>query len=188
MKVLHSLDDARTLAGVALALGNFDGVHLGHRALFKEAAEHGRPGALTFEPHPGKVLQPELAPRLITPLPRKLQLLEGAGLDVVVVLPFTLAVRPHPGAGLRGDALRRRAGRGRWSSGGDYTYGAQRAGTVTTLTGAAMARGAVVAVVEPVTVTAWWPRPRASASTSSRAGWGPRRRCSVGRSIWTGWW
>ena len=56
MKVLHSLEDARALAGVALALGNFDGVHLGHRALFKEAAEHGRPGALTFEPHPGKVL------------------------------------------------------------------------------------------------------------------------------------
>ena len=49
MKVLHSLEDARALAGVALALGNFDGVHLGHRALFKEAAAHGRPGALTFE-------------------------------------------------------------------------------------------------------------------------------------------
>ena len=96
MKVLHSLDDARALAGVALALGNFDGVHLGHRALFRRAAEHGRPGALTFEPHPGKVLQPELAPRLITPLPRKLQLLEAAGLDVTVVLPFTLALARTP--------------------------------------------------------------------------------------------
>lgn len=151
MKVLHSLDDARTLAGVALALGNFDGVHLGHRALFKEAAEHGRPGALTFEPHPGKVLQPELAPRLITPLPRKLQLLEGAGLDVAVVLPFTLAFARTPARDFEGmlfDRARVRA----VVVGRDYTYGAQRAGTVSTLTGAAMARGAVVAVVEPVTV------------------------------------
>jgi riboflavin kinase/FMN adenylyltransferase len=149
--VLHSLDDARALAGVALALGNFDGVHLGHRALFKEAAEHGRPGALTFEPHPGKVLQPELAPRLITPLPRKLQLLEGAGLDVVVVLPFTLDFARTPARDFEAmllDQARIRA----VVVGRDYTYGAHRAGTVATLTGAAMSRGAVVAVVEPVTV------------------------------------
>ena len=159
MKVLHSLDDARALAGVALALGNFDGVHLGHRALFKEAAEHGRPGALTFEPHPGKVLQPELAPRLITPLPRKLQLLEGAGLDVVVVLPFTVAFARTPARDFEAillDQARIRA----VVVGRDYTYGALRAGTVATLTEAAMSRGAVVAVVEPVTVnsiwTGWW--------------------------------
>jgi riboflavin kinase / FMN adenylyltransferase len=151
MKVLHSLEDARALAGVALALGNFDGVHLGHRALFKEAAEHGRPGALTFEPHPGKVLQPELAPRLITPLPRKLQLMEGAGLDVVVVLPFTFAFARTPARDFEAmlfDQARVRA----VVVGRDYTYGAQRAGTVSTLTGAAMVRGAVVAVVDPVTV------------------------------------
>lgn len=151
MKVLHSLEDARALAGVALALGNFDGVHLGHRALFKEAAEHGRPGALTFEPHPGKVLQPELAPRLITPLSRKLQLMEAAGLDVVVVLPFTLAFARTPARDFEAalfDQARVRA----VVVGRDYTYGAQRAGTVSTLTGAAMARGSVVAVVDPVTV------------------------------------
>jgi riboflavin kinase/FMN adenylyltransferase len=151
MKVVHSLEDARALAGMALALGNFDGVHLGHRALFKEAAEHGRPGALTFEPHPGKVLQPELAPRLITPLPRKLQLMEAAGLDVVVVLPFTLAFARTPArdfeAALLDQARVRAVVVGR-----DYTYGAHRAGTVSTLTEAAMARGSVVAVVEPVTV------------------------------------
>jgi len=151
MKVLHSLDDARALAGVALALGNFDGVHLGHRALFKEAAEHARPGALTFEPHPGKVLQPELAPRLITPLPRKLQLLEGAGLDVVVVLPFTVAFARTPARDFEGMLFDRAAVRA-VVVGRDYTYGAQRAGTVSTLTAAAMARGSVVAVVEPVTV------------------------------------
>jgi len=151
MKVLHSLEDARALAGVALALGNFDGVHLGHRALFREAAEHGRPGALTFDPHPGKVLQPELAPRLITPLPRKLQLLEAAGLDVVVVLPFTLAFARTPARDFEAmlfDQARVKS----VVVGGDYTYGAQRSGTVTTLRAAAAARGAEVTVVEPVTL------------------------------------
>jgi riboflavin kinase/FMN adenylyltransferase len=151
MKVLHALEDARALTGVALALGNFDGVHLGHRALFKEAAEHGRPGALTFEPHPGKVLQPDLAPRLITPLPRKLQLLEAAGLDVVVVLPFTLAFARTPARDFEAmlfDRARVKAA----VVGRDYTYGAQRTGTVTTLAEAATARAAVLAVVDPVTV------------------------------------
>jgi riboflavin kinase/FMN adenylyltransferase len=151
MKVLHSLEDARALAGVALALGNFDGVHLGHRALFKEAARHGRPGALTFDPHPGKVLQPDLAPRLITPLPRKLQLLEAAGLDVVVVLPFSLGFARTPARDFEAmlfDRARLKA----VVVGRDYTYGAQRAGTVATLREAAAARGVAVAVVEPVTV------------------------------------
>jgi riboflavin kinase / FMN adenylyltransferase len=151
MKVLHSLEDARALAGVALALGNFDGVHLGHRALFKEASERGRPGALTFEPHPGKVLQPELAPRLITPLPRKLQLMDAAGLEAVVVLPFTLAFARTPARDFEA-LLFDRAGVRAVVVGRDYTYGAQRAGTVVTLGEAALRRGAVVALVEPVTV------------------------------------
>ena len=151
MKVLHSLEDARALAGVALALGNFDGVHLGHRALFKEAAGHGRPGALTFEPHPGKVLQPELAPRLITPLPRKLQLMEAAGLDLVVVLPFTLDFARTPARDFEG-MLFDRARLQAVVVGRDYTYGAHRSGTVVTLAEAALARGAVLALVDPVTV------------------------------------
>jgi len=151
MKVLHSLEDARALTGMALALGNFDGVHLGHRALFREAAEHGRPGALTFEPHPGKVLQPDLAPRLITSLPRKLQLLEAAGLDVVVVLPFTVQFARTPARDFQAmlfDAAQLRT----VVVGRDYTYGAHRTGSVTTLREAAATRGAVVAVVDPVTV------------------------------------
>jgi riboflavin kinase / FMN adenylyltransferase len=151
MKVLDSLENAPGLAGMALALGNFDGVHLGHRALFRRAAEIGRPGALTFEPHPGKVLQPELAPRLITPLPRKLQLLEAAGLELTVVLPFTLAFARTPPWDFEA-LLFDRARLGAVVVGGDYTYGAQRAGNVTTLAAAGLARSAVVRVVEPVTV------------------------------------
>jgi riboflavin kinase/FMN adenylyltransferase len=80
----------------AVAIGNFDGVHLGHRRLFELARERARrrgaPAvALTFEPHPVRVLRPKLAPPLLTPLSRKLELLEGCGLDATVVQPFDLA-------------------------------------------------------------------------------------------------
>src|SRR5688500_11271152 len=90
MKVFHSVAEARELAGCALALGNFDGVHLGHQALFAEARRHASAAAMTFQPHPGKVLQPDLAPKLITLLPRKLELFETSGLAAVVVQPFSL--------------------------------------------------------------------------------------------------
>src|SRR3954464_5316670 len=90
MRVFHSVPEAqRTLAGAALALGNFDGVHLGHQALFAEARRHGPAWAFTFDPHPGKVLQPDLAPKLINVLPRKLELMAEAGLEGAVVQPFT---------------------------------------------------------------------------------------------------
>jgi riboflavin kinase/FMN adenylyltransferase len=151
MKVFHSLSDASELAGCALALGNFDGVHLGHQALFRVAASLGVPAALTFEPHPGKVLQPELAPKLLTTLSRKLELFSACGLEAAVVLPFTQAyAATSPAAfeaslldGLKASSL---------VVGRDFTYGARRAGTVASLTEAAQARSAQVRVVEPVTV------------------------------------
>lgn len=93
MEVFRSVDAARSLRGCAVALGNFDGVHLGHRRLFEttrgRAARHGaRAAVLTFEPHPAQVLRPELAPPLLTPLGRKLELFRASGLDAAVVQPF----------------------------------------------------------------------------------------------------
>ena len=83
------------LARGAVAIGNFDGVHLGHRALLAHSRERaiaissrGPVVALTFEPHPASVLAPALAPpRICTPA-RKLALLEAAGAEEVVVQPF----------------------------------------------------------------------------------------------------
>ena len=93
----------RPLRSPAIAIGNFDGVHLGHGALITRirAAAEARGGeavVLTFEPHPAQVLVPELAPpRLATPA-RKLELLAAAGVDVVIVEPFSseLAAVPAP--------------------------------------------------------------------------------------------
>ncbi len=77
-----------------VTIGNFDGVHLGHRAILgrvvKRARELGAQAvAVTFDPHPLKVLRPEMDLTLLTTPVQKLNLLAGGGLDAVVVLPFT---------------------------------------------------------------------------------------------------
>lgn len=137
--------------GAAVCLGNFDGVHLGHQALLEAARALGRPVVLTFEPHPGKVLQPALAPRLISPLARKLELLEVAGASAVIVHPFTTAWARTPPAEFE-RALFDELGVAAVVTGQDFSYGAGRAGTTATLAAAAQARGAKAVVVPPVTV------------------------------------
>jgi riboflavin kinase/FMN adenylyltransferase len=83
-------------------IGNFDGVHLGHQGVIAEVIERarflgGRSLAITFNPHPARVLHPEQPHRLITPLARKLELLAATGVDATLVLPFTDALRHmHP--------------------------------------------------------------------------------------------
>jgi riboflavin kinase/FMN adenylyltransferase len=153
MKLFSSLEAASdgSLAGCALCLGNFDGVHLGHQALFAAArARASVAAALTFLPHPGKVLQPQLAPLLITLQARKLELLE-AWLQAVIVQPFTLDyARTTPGDFERAlfDGVRARV----VVVGADFTYGTRRGGSVETLLAAAATRGAAVEVVPPVSV------------------------------------
>jgi riboflavin kinase/FMN adenylyltransferase len=87
---------------VVVTIGNFDGVHLGHQGVIAEVIERarflgGRSLAITFDPHPARVLHPEQPHRLITPLARKLELLAATGIDATLVLPFTDALRHmHP--------------------------------------------------------------------------------------------
>lgn len=95
MHRLRSLEDVPADLGPTVAtLGNFDGVHRGHRAVLRTvtdlAAERGLASvAVTFDPHPVAVLHPERAPKEIASLEHRLELLEEAGLDVVVVIEFT---------------------------------------------------------------------------------------------------
>jgi riboflavin kinase/FMN adenylyltransferase len=84
-----------------LTVGNFDGIHLGHRAILDTVTERaravrGEAVVYTFEPHPRKVLSPKNAPRLLTTLEQKLELLELAGVDAVVIEPFDLAFARTP--------------------------------------------------------------------------------------------
>jgi riboflavin kinase/FMN adenylyltransferase len=79
------------------AIGNFDGVHRGHRAILSavcaEACKrNARAVAITFDPHPEQVLRPSRAPQLITPLAERVRLLSETGVDAILVLPFDAAL------------------------------------------------------------------------------------------------
>jgi riboflavin kinase/FMN adenylyltransferase len=95
MQVFHHLEEVPTDFGpTVISVGNFDGVHLAHRYVLGEVVKRaqeigGRSMVLTFDPHPTRILRPDVAPKLITPLPRKLELLTKTGVDATLVLPFT---------------------------------------------------------------------------------------------------
>ena len=97
MEVLHGLAPCPQLSlGSAASIGAYDGVHLGHRALIQRvrhlAAELGSASVVvTFDRHPARVVRPESAPRLLTDLEQKLELLSTTGLDYTLVLPFDKA-------------------------------------------------------------------------------------------------
>jgi len=80
-----------------LTIGNFDGVHAGHRQLLRRVVELGRehnlkPAVLTFDPHPTRVVAPHRAPRLLTTIEERVALIREQGVEEVVVLPFTTEV------------------------------------------------------------------------------------------------
>src|SRR5271170_1897625 len=101
MQVFTSLDSipaSLTRPGgftrTVLAIGNFDGVHRGHQEIVQKVRERARllgaqSVAVTFDPHPVRLLRPDQAPRLITPLPERLDLLAQTGIDATLVIPFT---------------------------------------------------------------------------------------------------
>ena len=146
---------ARRLTRGAIAIGNFDGVHLGHRGLFDAArtsarALGGPAGALTFEPHPARLLAPAYAPPLISSPSRKRELLAEAGVEELVVQPFDRAF-----AGTEPDRfveLLAASGVAEVVVGHDFTYGRERGGTVDTLRQGLAQRGARLHVVAPITV------------------------------------
>ena len=94
MLIFHKLEDIPADFGpTAVTVGNFDGVHRAHAAVLKEivgrAREQGAKSmAVTFEPHPARILRPDSGLKLLTPTPEKLRLLEATGVDAVLLLPF----------------------------------------------------------------------------------------------------
>ncbi|MBZ5680119.1 MAG: bifunctional riboflavin kinase/FAD synthetase [Acidobacteriia bacterium] len=94
MEVFHKLDDVPASFGPTLvSVGNFDGVHRAHAAVLREIVSRARERsakavAVTFEPHPARILRPEGGLKLLTPTPEKLRLLASTGVDAVLLLPF----------------------------------------------------------------------------------------------------
>src|SRR5207237_10341870 len=97
MEILHSISELAGLPGsLFLAIGVFDGVHLGHQAVISTSAEHdrsakGTPVVVTFDPHPMKVLRPNDAPHLLTATQHKIKLIRNLGVRHLLVLKFDKA-------------------------------------------------------------------------------------------------
>jgi riboflavin kinase/FMN adenylyltransferase len=139
----------------AIAIGNFDGVHLGHQALFESArrgarALDGPVCALTFEPHPARLLAPAYAPPLICEPPRKRELLADCGVAELVEQPFDAEFMATPPMQFVDDLIA--TGVGEVVVGYDFTYGKGRAGKVDSLRLALEERGVRLHLVPPVAV------------------------------------
>lgn len=94
MNIFRSISELPKMPRTVVAIGNFDGVHRGHQEIIGRVRERARllgaPAvAVTFDPHPLALLRPQQAPKLITPVPERLRLLEQTGIDATLVAPFT---------------------------------------------------------------------------------------------------
>ena len=102
ISIFHSVAEIPSGFGPSVAaIGNFDGVHLGHQEILSAAVAEARSlgaraVAVTFDPHPDQFLRPAEAPRLLTPVPERLRLLSFTGIDAVVLLRFDAALASLP--------------------------------------------------------------------------------------------
>ncbi len=138
------------LRGAALAIGNFDGVHLGHQAVVARARHVADcAGVLTFEPHPRSVFQPDVALFRLTPEALKLRLLAALGMDLTVVLPFEAALAALPAEAFVTEILVNGLGVAHVVTGADFRFGKGRAGCPELLEAMGRDLGFDVSVVAP---------------------------------------
>jgi riboflavin kinase/FMN adenylyltransferase len=142
---------------LAVAVGNFDGVHIGHQALLREArlradARGTRAAILTFAPHPARLFAPAKAPPLIMSLGRRLELCAEAGIELAIVEPFTREFAATPADAFVRDVLGRDLGARDVVVGYDFSFGRGRAGDASLLTQLGASLGIDVAVIRPVAI------------------------------------
>ena len=124
MKVL-SLNDVEPSSGPrSVAIGTFDGVHLGHREVIR-----GSDTVLTFDPHPLSVIHPEATPKLLNPFPVKRDLIEALGVEELVVIPFDKGFSEQSAEDFVHDVLIGRLGAERVSVGENFRFGKGAKGT-----------------------------------------------------------
>lgn len=158
MKIIYSLDELQhPLENPVLTIGNFDGVHKGHLALFDKVKEraraiHGQSAVMTFDPHPIKVMKPGNGPPLITTTQRKLKLIAGAGVDVIFCLPFTREFAEMSAESFIRDVLLDKLGLKEIVVGYDYSFGKHREGNIDLLRKLGETLGYKVHEVKPVLI------------------------------------
>jgi riboflavin kinase / FMN adenylyltransferase len=124
MKVTLLPDVAPGSGPREVAIGTFDGVHLGHREVIR-----GADTVLTFDPHPLAVIHPEATPKLISPLPVKRDLIASLGVGEMVVIPFDQGFSEQTAEEFVGDVLIDRLGATRVSVGENFRFGKGARGT-----------------------------------------------------------
>jgi riboflavin kinase / FMN adenylyltransferase len=147
----------RPFPHVAAAVGTFDGVHAGHQRIIHTVVAHAREiqgtaAAFTFVNHPLQVLQPNRAPKLITPSPLKDWLLQALGIDLLVAIPFTSELAEMEAEAFVEEILWRKLRAEFLCLGFDFRFGKGRRGMPELLEALGTSFGFQVAVIPPVSV------------------------------------
>ena len=124
--------------GAVFTIGNFDGVHLGHQAILRYVVDRadalGTVSAImTFDPHPVKLLRPRIAPRLLSNLNQRLELIKRTGIEIALVVPFTHRLARMTAEDFVKDVLVDRLGTEEVYIGANFRFGADRGGDVALL-------------------------------------------------------
>lgn len=141
--------------GCAVAIGNFDGIHRGHKALIDAARAQAEAmsaplGIVTFEPHPLQLLRPEMAPKRLTPFRTKIKVLAGLGVDHVFALTFDQALREHSPEAFVREVLIQGLGINHAVVGYDFRFGHKASGDTATLVSLGKTHGFGVTRVDPI--------------------------------------
>jgi riboflavin kinase/FMN adenylyltransferase len=158
MQVIEDLNAIeKRLINPVLTIGNFDGVHRGHLALFEKVKERagairGCSAVMTFEPHPIRIMKPGNGPRLITPTQQKIELIGRAGIDVLLCIPFTREFADISARDFVQNILVNRIGIKELVVGHDYAFGRNREGNIPLLREMGENLGFAVHLVEPIHV------------------------------------
>ena len=155
MEIIRDLNRFAPRPHPVLALGNFDGVHIGHRAILKEALARARSASgsafvLTFDPLPARRLFPDRAPPTLVTLEDKLELLRAAGLDGVIVIDFTLELSRVSARDFVRDYLLGKIGARAVVVGHSVSFGHKRAGHAAAMVAMGREFGFDTVVVGPV--------------------------------------
>ena len=158
MRIYRQLADLPVNFGPSIAtIGNFDGVHRGHQWVIAEVVARARElnqtsVAITFDPHPARVLRPNVALPLITPTIRKLELLEATGLDAILVLPFTEELSRHTARAFATDVLQQALHVTELHEGENFRFGYQAEAGIESLEALGRELGFSVRIYSPRTL------------------------------------
>lgn len=156
MKVINGSRNFKGPYRYAVAtFGNFDGVHKGHQKIIKKVVKNARKNRgtavlYTFDPHPVKVLAPELTPPLLQTQGQKKALLESLGLDIMIIEPFTKSFSENSAQKFFQEIIVERIRTKEIIIGYDFTFGLQRSANVEDLQKMADAEGIKVDIVNPI--------------------------------------